>query len=112
MADFQDHFEDFKHHDTRLLAASVDPYEDAVKTASSLKLTYPVAFGLNAEEISRVSGAFYKEEKRFLHATGFLLNRSGTVIVAVYSTGAIGRLTATDSLKLIKQLQKEEKQNS
>lgn len=99
-----DAFTDLK---VKILAASVDSLEESVKTVNKLKLTYPVAFGLKAEEISRVTGAFYKEEKNFLHATGFLLNRNGTVIVAVYSTGAIGRLTAADSLKVIDALNKQ-----
>ncbi len=82
-----------------------------MQTVNSLKLTYPVAFGLQAEEISHITGAFYKEEKGFLHATGFLLNRNGTVMVACYSSGAIGRLTAKDCLKLIDHLQSQNDQS-
>jgi hypothetical protein len=41
----------------------------------------------------------------------FILNRDGKVMLAVYSSGAIGRLTAKDCLGLIKHLQKQEDQN-
>ena len=71
-------------------------------------LTYPVAYGVDAEEVSRLTGAFYQAEKGFLHATGFLFNRKGTIKVAAYSTGPIGRLTAEDCLKLIKHFQKQD----
>ena len=37
----------------------------------------------------------------FLHATGFLLDPEGVVDIAVYSNGAIGRLTADDSLQIL-----------
>ncbi len=75
--------------------------EKAREFASKLKLTYPVAFGLNATDFSARTGAFYESEKGYLHATAFLLKPDGTVSNAVYSTGSVGRLTATDALRLI-----------
>jgi len=64
-------------------------------------LTFPVAYELDALEVSRLTGAYFPDDKNYLHATGFLLDRNGTIRVAVYSSGAIGRLTAQDSLGLI-----------
>jgi peroxiredoxin len=107
LADFQKHVTAFEKLDVRLLAASVDSLEDARKTITDDQLTYPIAYGLKAKEISRMTGAFYQAEQGFLHATGILFNRDGTIIVAAYSTGAIGRLSAEDCLKLIEYLQKQ-----
>ncbi len=63
-------------------------------------ITYPIGYGLVAEEISRITGAYYEREKKYLHATGFLLHPDKTILVACYSTGPIGRFVAKDVLKL------------
>ena len=91
-----------------MLAGSVDSREDAVQTISRSNLTFPVGCDLDARAISARTGAFFDDEKGFLHATGFLLNRTGTVMVSVYSSGAIGRLAAEDCLGLIDHLQKND----
>ena len=67
-----------------------------------LGVSYPVGFGLKVEETSRITGAFYEPEKKFLHATGFLVHPDRSIVVACYSSGAIGRLVAKDVLKLVK----------
>ena len=72
------------------------------------KLAFPVAYGLQAREFAAQTGAFFNAAKNYLHATGFLLDPSGTVLSAVYSTGAIGRLTASDALGTIVHQQKSE----
>ena len=94
--------------DVRLLAASADGIEDATKTVKEQQLSFPVAYGLDAKEVSAATGAFYDEEEGFIHASGFLFNRQGTIIVASYSTGAIGRLTPQDCITLITYLQSKE----
>lgn len=90
----------------KLFAASVDNLDDAQKTIERHKLTFPVAYGLSARDFSERTGAFFDEQKGHLHATGFLIAPDGTVATAVYSTGAIGRLTAADTLAMIDHLAK------
>lgn len=87
------------------MAASVDSIEDASKIVKDNQLTFPVAYGLDAKEVSSATGAFYEKDKEFIHATGFLFNREGTIIVASYSTGAIGRLNPQNCITLITYLQ-------
>ncbi len=53
-----------------------------------LGITYSVGYGMIAEEISRITGAYYEKEKKYLHATDFLLRPEKTILVACYSTGA------------------------
>lgn len=105
LADFQKFADDFTKLDVRILAASVDSIEDASKIVKEEQLTFPVAHGLNAEKVASATGAFYEEDKKFIHATGYLFNREGTIIVASYSTGAIGRLTPQDCITLVTYLQ-------
>ena len=62
--------------------------------------TFPVGYGLMAEEISRITGAYYDKEEKYLHATGFLLRPDKTILIVCYTSGAIGRLVAKDVLAL------------
>jgi alkyl hydroperoxide reductase subunit AhpC len=70
-------------------------------------LGFAVGYGLDAQQIASRYGAFFEGEKKFLHATGFLIKPDGRVCNAVYSPGPIGRLTAADSLRLIDYFQKQ-----
>ena len=80
----------------------MDTEEKARETAEKSGVTYPIAYGLNAEEISGCTGAFYDTEKKFLHATGFLIRPDNRVEVACYSTGPVGRFVARDVFGLVK----------
>ena len=101
MADFQQHLSEFEKRGVRVVAASVDLLTDAERTVDDQDLSFPVGYGLDAEETAKRYGMFYDAKGKYLHATGFLLRPDGTVGNAVYSTGSIGRLTPTDSLRLI-----------
>lgn len=85
-----------------IIAGTVDPLDKAKAYAEKLAVTFPMAYGMNAEEVSRATGAFYDQEKKYIHATGFLLRPDNTVEVAVYSTGPIGRFVAQDVLGLVR----------
>jgi hypothetical protein len=92
--------------DIGLVAGSADSLEHARELVEQLKIPFPVAYGLNAKELSLKTGAFYDGNEGYLHATGFVLNPEGTIVNAVYSTMAIGRLVAKDCLGLIGYLMK------
>ncbi len=64
-------------------------------------ISYPVGYGLVAEEVSRMTGAYYDKKEKYLHATGFLLRPDKTILIACYSSGAIGRLVPKDVLQLV-----------
>lgn len=106
MADFQAKWGEFQRENIGLIAASVDGRQKAAKTAQKVGAEYPFGFGLDAIQVSRATGAFFEPEKKFLHATGFLLRPSGAIEVACYSTGNIGRLQADHVLALVKFLRK------
>jgi peroxiredoxin len=108
LADFQKNLGDFEELGVRVVAASVEELADAKKTVAGQGLGFPVGYGLDALEIAARCGAFYDAEKKFLHATGFLLRPDGSVCIAAYSTGPIGRMTPADSLRLIKYYQKQD----
>ncbi|MFH1241166.1 MAG: hypothetical protein V1689_02280 [Pseudomonadota bacterium] len=57
---------------------------------------------MHAEETSRITGAYYDRERKYIHPTGFLIRPNNTVEVACYSSGPVGRLVAKDVLGLVK----------
>ncbi len=81
----------------------MDTEELARKTAGECSVTFPMAYGLDPEFISEVTGAFYqkdpgKRERPYLHATNFILQPNGKVYVSVYCSGSPGRLAWQDML--------------
>jgi len=86
----------------QLIAGSVDPVEKARETVEKNGVTYPVAYGMNAEDVSKLTGAYYDKDRKYIHATGFLVRPDNTIEVACYSTGPIGRFVAQDVLGLVK----------
>ena len=102
MADFQSLRREFDTEEIKIITASVDTLDKTEEYVAKVGFTYPVAYGLNAEEVSALTGAYFEKDKRFLHATGFLVRPDNTIEVAVYSTGPIGRFKAQDVLNLVK----------
>jgi hypothetical protein len=76
--------------------------EKARETVEKNGVTYPVAYGMNAEDVSKLTGAYYDKDRKYIHATGFLVRPDNTIEVACYSTGPIGRFVAQDVLGLVK----------
>ena len=80
----------------------MDSLETSRDYTSDLGLEFPVGYGLDAEEVSKTTGAFFEPERKFLHATGFLLRPGGRIEVAAYSTAMLGRLVGGDVMALVK----------
>jgi peroxiredoxin len=102
LADFQALIQELETEQIRVIAGSVDEKERAKEIVDKLGLTYPVAYGMNQEEISRITGAYYEKERKILHGTGFVIRPDKTIAVVCYSSGPIGRLVAKDTLNLVR----------
>lgn len=79
----------------------MDTEEEAQKTIEECELSFPVGYGADCKEISSLTGCFYEERRQILHSTGYVVQPDGTIAVAVYSTGPIGRLVWQDVLNLV-----------
>ena len=108
MADFDCRLDEFARRGAAVAAASTDSYEDARRTVERLGLQMPLVYGLDAREFSTRTGAFFSEEKNYLHATGFVVRRDGLVVEALYSTSGVGRLSAGETLGLLAYLAKKQ----
>ena len=89
-----------------VVALSVDDKDTTQRLAEGLQLrTVKMLHSADMAEVSSLTGAFTEEARGILHATGFILSPSGKVAQACYSTGPIGRLTALDTLRIIRFVQ-------
>ena len=106
LQDFQRAREQLNELGAEVVALSVDSLEQAQQTVERHKLSFPVLYGLDAHQVEKTIGASINEDPLYLQATDFVLRPDGTVAVAVYSSSAIGRLVAADTINFLKYLQK------
>ena len=66
-----------------------------------LHLTFPVAYGVDADQVAHTLGSYLHDDPRYLESTGFVLGPEGTVKTAVYSSNAIGRLLPDDVVGMV-----------
>ena len=92
-----------KQEGVTVVAASVDPLDDASTLNDGLRLRYTKLLAeLDGPAVAEATGAAIQTgDRAFLHATGFLLDPSGAIVNSVYSSGPIGRFTANDVLKKV-----------
>ncbi len=102
---FQNGLERLSDEGIGVLAISVDPLEKAKETQEETGATFPIAYGVPVKQTAEAVGAFYNAAPThtapYLQSTGFILGQDGRILVSVYSSGAIGRLTWQDVLALV-----------
>lgn len=109
LADYQSHIEEFEAENIGVMALSVDPLAKAQESVAGQHVTFPVAYGLTAPRDAAPIGAFWEERRGIFHATNIILE-GGKILQATYSTGPIGRITATDALSYIRLMKKRKSQ--
>jgi peroxiredoxin len=80
----------------KVAALSVDAEREASALVDRLNLPFPVGYGADAAAIAAATGAYTSADSGYLQSTGFVLGPDGRVEIAVYSSGAIGRLVPDD----------------
>ena len=85
----------------KVAALSVDPEEEGQTLVDKYKLSFPLGHSADADEVSETWGAYTNDDPHYLQSTGFVLAPDGTVVTAVYSSGAIGRLVADDVIGMV-----------
>lgn len=86
----------------KVVAFSVDDEATSSALVEKHRLTFPVGHSADVDKVAAATGAFTNNDPHHLQSTGFVLAPDGTVITAVYSTGAIGRLVADDVVGLVR----------
>ena len=109
LSNFQRHISDFERTGVRVLAISVDSEADATAMVKRSQLTFPVLYAADPDWLAKNLGAYVSDDAhgRYVNSTAFILDPKERVVLAVYSSGAVGRLVAEDALGLIGYLQKQ-----
>jgi peroxiredoxin len=89
-----------------VVSLSSDSRDQASALVAEHRLEFPVAYGASVDVVSGALGVYYDPHPAHapphLQSAGFVLGPGGTVLLAVYSSGAIGRLVWQDVLGLVK----------
>ena len=85
-------------------ALSVDDEATTTELIAKHGLTFAVGYSADARAIADLTGAFVNPDPVYLQSTGFVLDPAGSVVVSVYSSGAIGRLVPDDVIGLVRYL--------
>ena len=85
----------------KVVSLSVDDEATSRGTVEKFKLSFPIGHSADADQIASLTGAYINDSPRYLQSTGFLLDPSGRVLNAVYSSGPIGRLVAEDVIGMV-----------
>lgn len=105
MGGFEDHLNELEKLDARVFAASVDPEDKAAEVAADL--SFPIAHGVTRADADAL-GSWWEDRRQIIQPSNFVLNDTGKVLSATYSTGPIGRLDPTDAIRFI-QFQEKQK---
>jgi peroxiredoxin len=86
----------------RVAALWVDDEAATAEFTAKNGITFPLGHSADARAIAELTGAFVNDDPLYLQSAGFVLDPQGTVIVSVYSSGAIGRLVPEDVTGLVR----------
>jgi len=84
-----------------VVAASVDSIETTAKLKEGLYVGFPMYAEVDALALAEATGAhvYKRNDVDTAHATAFLVDPDGIISNAVYSTGPIGRFTASEVIR-------------
>jgi peroxiredoxin len=88
-----------------VVSFSTDSREKASAVVAENKIDFAVGYGVSLDAAAEALGVYYDPKPAHtaphLHSAGFVLGPGATVLNAVYSSGAIGRLVWQDVLGLV-----------
>jgi peroxiredoxin len=106
LASFQRASQTLDELDIAVAALSVDDEETTRELIDKHHLSFAFGHSIDVDEVAEATGAYVNQDpddpRRYLQSTGFVLAPDGTLITAVYSSGAIGRLVADDVIGLVR----------
>ena len=105
---FQSGLEKLTEEGIGVISLSADPRDQAQAVVAEHRLQFPVAYGASVDRIAEALGVYYEgrspDRPPHFHGAGFVVGPGATVLLALYSSGAIGRLVWQDVLGLVKYL--------
>lgn len=91
----------------QIVALSADGEEGARSMKDEEDLSFPVLYGLDVDETEDEVGTYVQHgERDHLQPAQFILAPDGSIALACYSSGAVGRLAADEALDRVKRYRK------
>ena len=104
IAAFVDAFGALSQAEIKVAAFSVDGEGDTAAFAEKHHVPFAMGHSADPDQIVAATGAYdatFPTRGRFLENTGFVLAPDGSIVTAVYSSRAIGRLQPGDVIRLV-----------
>lgn len=103
MAGLQEIRDEYEKADVRVVVLSADGREGAEEMKSDEGLDFPVLYGLDVDDVRDRFGLYIQKGGRtHLQPAQFIVRPDGTIELACYSSGKVGRLTAREALETAK----------
>ena len=106
LASFQRASDSLAELDIRVAALSVDNEAASSDLVAKHHLTFPVAHSATPQLVATATGAYLSDDGSYLESSGFVLAPDGSILTAVYSSAAIGRLVPADVIGFVRYLKK------
>lgn len=88
----------------KVIAASAENADKAKEVAAQVAV--PVGYGVTREQADSL-GAWWEDRRQIIQPSNFVLDSTGKVLSATYSTGPIGRLEPLDAIRFIQYQEKQ-----
>jgi hypothetical protein len=82
----------------KTVAASVDPLDKAKEVAAGL--SFPVGYGLTRAQADQL-GSWWEDRRGIVQPSEFFVGAGGKILQSSYSSGPMGRLEATDVVRMV-----------
>ena len=82
----------------KVFAASVDPEEKSKPVAD--EINFPLGYGVTRAQADLL-GSWWEDRRQIIQPSEFILNAESKVIGSSYSDGPLGRIEASDVIRLI-----------
>ncbi|HUY07065.1 MAG TPA: redoxin domain-containing protein [Acidimicrobiales bacterium] len=102
LAQFQQSLAQFVSEGIGVTAFSTDDETHAKEMVERHGITFPIGFGIDVEDSSQLLRSYVNDAHRSLESSNFLLSPDGTIELAVYSSGPIGRLVPDDVIDIVR----------
>ena len=107
MAGFEQAIDALKSLGARVIAASVDPEDKAADVRA--ELSFPVAYGVTREQAAML-GSWWEDRRNIIQPSEFILDETGKVLGATYSSGPVGRMAAEEVVRYLTMVEKRKAQ--
>ena len=87
--------------DITTVALSADPRATARQTVEDLHIPFAVGCEADVPQVAKALECYTDPDMTFFQSTGFVLDPEGNIMLALYSSGPIGRLGPADVLGFV-----------